>query len=77
MKKIFTLSLLMLLTLAASAETRRWDFTNWSSETVANLTTVAQGGMTSVWTDNEKGKDEAAATGMQMFWYNAAAPAGG
>ena len=37
MKKIFTLALLAVTLLTANAESRKWDFSNWSSATVANL----------------------------------------
>ena len=37
MKKIFTLALLLVTVLTASAKSRTWDFTHWSAATVANL----------------------------------------
>lgn len=37
MKKFFTLALLAATVLTANAESRKWDFTNWSSATIANL----------------------------------------
>lgn len=37
MKKIFTLALLLVTVLTVNAKSRKWDFSNWSSTTVANL----------------------------------------
>ena len=37
MKKIFTLALLLVTVLTASAKSRTWDFTHWSAATLANL----------------------------------------
>ena len=37
MRKIFTLVMLCLFAVGVSAETRSWDFTSWSEETLANL----------------------------------------
>ena len=58
MKKLFTLSLLALLGFATSADAqnyRRWDFTNWSAQTVANLAAEAEAGVTGGnWSDTEK-----------------------
>ena len=50
MKKIFTLSLLLVLALTANAQYRKsWDFTKWSAATIANLKSDAN------WTIDEKG----------------------
>ena len=37
MKKIFTLALLLVTVLTASAKSGKWDFTHWSAATLANL----------------------------------------
>lgn len=37
MKKFLTLALLAVSVLTANAESRKWDFTNWSAATIANL----------------------------------------
>ncbi len=61
MKKIFTLSLLMLfVALGANAQAKKsWDFTKWSSTTLSNLETdAAAGGRASAtWTSLEKATD--------------------
>ena len=55
MKKIFTLALLALTVLSTNAATRKWDFTNWSAATVANLMAGAgQVSPSSNWSDIEK-----------------------
>ena len=57
MKKNFTLTILALLAIASvSAQGyRRWDFTNWSAQTVANLAQEATKGVTEgAWSDTEK-----------------------
>ena len=48
MKKLFTLALLsMLFGITADAQNyRKWDFTNWSPQTVANLAAEATKGLT-------------------------------
>ena len=54
MKKIFTLSLLLVLTLTANAQYRKsWDFTKWSDATHANLIAGSD------WSDIEKAADTA------------------
>ena len=62
MKKLFTLTMLALLTLAegASAQSyRRWDFTNWSQQTVDNLKAdAAQTRPAKGWSDIEKNADD-------------------
>lgn len=37
MKKIFTIALLAIVAMTANAQTKKWDFRNWSATTVANL----------------------------------------
>ncbi len=58
MRKIFTLTLLLAITMSASAqETYRksWDFTKWSAHTVENLKAEsAKGPSTGAWSDVEK-----------------------
>ena len=57
MKKLFTLALLsMLFGITADAQNyRKWDFTNWSPQTVANLAAEATKGVTGgTWSDTEK-----------------------
>ena len=49
MKKIFTLSLLLVLALTASADGRMWDFTKWSPTTVSQVKNADD------WTNDEKG----------------------
>ena len=62
MKNFFTLTMLGLLTLAegASAQSyRRWDFTNWSQQTVDNLKAdAAQTRPAKGWSDIEKNADD-------------------
>lgn len=56
MKKLFTLTTLLVLALAINAQGyRKWDFTNWSSQTIANLQEEAAKGVTEgSWSDTEK-----------------------
>ena len=58
MKKLFTMTMLALLGYASSADAqnyRKWDFTNWSAATIANLATEAETGVTGGnWSDTEK-----------------------
>ena len=62
MKTIFTCTLLALLTLAEGANAqghRRWDFTNWSQQTVENLKAdAAQTRPAKGWSDIEKNADD-------------------
>ena len=76
MKKIFTLATMLVLALSVSAQGyRKWDFTNWSAETVANLMADAAASSTSGWSDIEKEKDAGEgkvapeATAGKCFWY--------
>lgn len=60
MKKILTLlggALLLMQSLSSNAENRKWDFTNWSPATVANLKAGAD------WSDIEKAADAAEGKG--------------
>lgn len=78
MKTIFTFTLLSLLTLAEAAHAqgyRRWDFTNWSPQTVENLKAdAAQPRPAKGWSDIEKNADDKAgavapdATKDNCFW---------
>ena len=54
MKKLFTLGAVFALTMTANADNRKWDFTNWSSETVANLAADYNANGGSNWTSVEK-----------------------
>ena len=56
MKKIFTLTFLIALTMNVSAQYRKsWDFTKWSAQTVENLKAEsAKGPSTGAWSDVEK-----------------------
>ena len=73
MKKIFTLALLLVTVLTASAKSRTWDFTHWSAATLANL----QKGMyancgenlnpANGWSDVEKASGDNKTNG-KCFW---------
>lgn len=58
MKKLFTLSLLLVLALSVNAQTtyrKSWDFTKWSTATVENLKAdAAKGASGGAWSDIEK-----------------------
>ena len=58
MKKIFTLTFLLALTMSVSAQEsyrKSWDFTKWSAKTVENLKAEsAKGPSTGAWSDVEK-----------------------
>ena len=56
MKKLFTLALLSIIAVGINAQNyRKWDFTNWSAQTIANLTEEATKGVTGgTWSDTEK-----------------------
>lgn len=57
MKKIFTLAALLVLAMTVNAQGyRKWDFTNWSAATIANLQAASEaGGVTGgSWSDTEK-----------------------
>jgi len=76
MKKSITLILMsFLLTLGANAQNyRKWDFSNWSAATIANLLADAAASSTEGWSDIEKAADAGAgkvapeATAGKCFW---------
>ncbi|MBO7141186.1 MAG: chitobiase/beta-hexosaminidase C-terminal domain-containing protein [Prevotella sp.] len=77
MKKLFTMTLLALIGFATSADAqnyRKWDFTNWSAQTVANLAADAAASSTVGWSDIEKkadageGKVAPEATAGKCYW---------
>ena len=73
MKKLFTLTMLALIGYSVGADAqnyRKWDFTNWSAQTVADLNEEAKmGQLDGTWSDIEK-KDAGATTpgGGVCFW---------
>lgn len=75
MRKLFTLALLSLIAVGVSAQNhRKWDFTKWSPETVANLAADAAAGSLTGWSDIEKkadageGKVAPEATAGKCYW---------
>ena len=77
MKKLFTMTMLALLGSAMSADAqnyRKWDFTQWSAQTVANLQADAAASSTVGWSDIEKkadageGKVAPEATAGKCYW---------
>ncbi len=73
MKKLFTLTLaaLMGFSLGADAQNyRKWDFTNWSAQTIANLAAEAEAGVTGAWSDIEKADGSNPQPG-KCYWSNA------
>ena len=78
MKRIFTLTVIALLAIGtASAQAyRKWDFTHWSAQTIANLMADAAASSTVGWSDIEKaadageGKVAPEATAGKCFWYD-------
>ena len=72
MKKIFTLTTLLVLALTVNAQGyRKWDFTNWSSTTVANLQVEAATGVTGGnWSDIEKSNGDTPGGGVCFWSYN-------
>lgn len=54
MKRFFTLCALFALVIATNADDRRWDFTNWSQETLSNLAADLSANGGERWTDIEK-----------------------
>ena len=77
MKKLFTMTMLALLGFAMSADAqnyRRWDFTQWSAQTIANLAADAAASSTVGWSDIEKkadageGKVAPEATAGKCYW---------
>ncbi len=74
MKRIFTLATFFVLVLSATAQGyRKWDFTNWSATTIANLQAeAAAGGVTNGnWSDVEKSNGNNPTEG-KCFWSYAA-----
>lgn len=69
MKKIFTLTTLLVVALTVNAQGyRKWDFTNWSATTVENLKTEAEAGVTGgTWSDTEKANGDNPQPG-KCFW---------
>jgi len=69
MKKIFTLAALLVLALAVDAQGyRKWDFTSWSAQTVANLAAEAEKGVTGgSWSDTEKANGDNPQVG-NCYW---------
>jgi hypothetical protein len=61
MKKTLLLCALLAAT-ATNMYARRWDFTNWSTETITNLKTHKD------WTDDEKGDSKTNVTGDKCLW---------
>ena len=73
MKKLFTMTLLALIGFATSADAqnyRKWDFTNWSAQTVANLAAEAEAGVSGAWSDIEKANGDNPQPG-NCYWSNA------
>lgn len=79
MKKTFTLVLMGLFLLMGGVNAqnyRKWDFTNWSAMTIANLKADAAASSTVGWSDIEKaadageGKVAPDATRDKCFWYD-------
>ena len=79
MKKNFTFVLMSLFLLVGGVDAqnyRKWDFTKWSAETVANLQADAAISSTTGWSDIEKaadageGKVAPDATRNKCFWYD-------
>lgn len=78
MKKFLTLALIAASILTANAESRKWDFTNWSAATIANLNKGLSANFGSDkealtpacgWSDIEKSNGtQAAAVGGKTFW---------
>ncbi len=56
MKKIYSLLTVLAIAGMTSANAQKWDFTNWSAETVANLKAVNAANET--WSDIEKAPDK-------------------
>ena len=73
MKRIFTLCMMALLTatIANAQGYRKWDFTNWSAQTVANLQAEAEAGVTGKWSDIEK-SDGTNPQPNNCYWSNSA-----
>ncbi len=79
MKKFFTLTMLLVLALTVNAQGyRKWDFTQWSAQTIDNLMADAAESSLNGWSDIEKkadageGKVAPEATAGKCFWYQSA-----
>ena len=78
MKRIFTLTIVALAAvgIASAQGYRKWDFTHWSAQTIANLMADAAQSSTVGWSDIEKaadageGKVAPEATAGKCFWYD-------
>lgn len=73
MKRIFTLATLFVLVLSVNAQGyRKWNFTSWSPQTIANLQADAAASATEGWSDIEKaanvGSPAPDATRDKCFW---------
>ncbi len=75
MRKLFTLALLATIAVGVNAQKyRKWNFSNWSAATVANLKADAAASSTEGWSDIEKaanagaGKVAPEATADKCFW---------
>lgn len=69
MKKIYTLATLLVVALSLNAQNyRKWDFTNWSAQTINNLTVEAELGVTGgTWSDTEKANGDNPQVG-NCYW---------
>lgn len=74
MKKLFTLMMLLVVLGASAQNYRRWNFTSWSAQTIANLMADAAASSLEGWSDIEKkadageGKVAPEATAGKCFW---------
>ena len=74
MRKLFTLMMLLAVLGTSAQNYRRWDFTQWSAQTVANLMADAAQSSLTGWSDIEKkadageGKVAPEATAGKCFW---------
>ena len=57
MKKLFTLMMLLVVLGASAQNYRRWNFTSWSAQTIANLMADAAASSLEGWSDIEKKAD--------------------
>ena len=74
MKKLFTLMMLLVVLGTSAQNYRRWNFTSWSAQTIANLMADAAASSLEGWSDIEKkadageGKVAPEATAGKCFW---------
>lgn len=54
-KQLLLTSLFLSLCITSNADNRKWDFTNWSSATIANLASDMSQNADAGWSDDEKG----------------------